>query len=245
MKVKLKFGSHVVPISVSVPLLENIQALANEYAPNGFHQLEPDASDMEITPIFAGRLCYGAFGDKAGRKTAWDYFGNTIHEPMASGETPHMSIVEHSFVAVHLDGVSRSFSHEAITHRHQSKSQLSQRFVVPDEMCFIVPPKYRGDPAAIELFQDNMAHAAWTYQQLLKTEKPEMTFPEKKAIREAARAVLPNAIETRMVWSGNLTSWYQLLVKRRSPGAEAEFQEVANKLWELMRGYAPNIFREE
>ena len=41
----------------------------------------------------------------------------------------HFSVLEHASVSFYITGVSRSFTHELIRHRHFSYSQLSQRYV--------------------------------------------------------------------------------------------------------------------
>ena len=43
----------------------------------------------------------------------------------------------------------------------------------------------------------------------------------KKRARQAARAVLPNAAETKLVLTGNARSWRHIVEKRGSAGATA------------------------
>lgn len=72
-------------------------------------------------------------------------------------------------------------------------------------------------------------------------------FPEfkRKQIREAARSVLPNATETKIVVTGNYRSWAEFLTKRDSLAADAEFQRLAKALGTLLADLAPNVFGDE
>src|SRR5215471_2311208 len=66
----------------------------------------------------AGRVCYMSYGK--GRKTNKEFIGHII-------EVGHGSVLEHGVWSFLVTGVSRSFTHELIRHRHFSYSQLSQR----------------------------------------------------------------------------------------------------------------------
>jgi thymidylate synthase (FAD) len=66
----------------------------------------------------AGRVCYMSYG--RGRKTNREFVGHII-------EVGHGSVLEHGVWNFLVTGVSRSFTHELIRHRHFSYSQLSQR----------------------------------------------------------------------------------------------------------------------
>ena len=83
---------------------------------------------------FAGRACYSSW-DKPNPATATNagYLGHIL-------EVGHESVLEHGSATFFIEGVSRSFSHEFIRHRHLSPSQLSQRFVDSSGVQFVVPP---------------------------------------------------------------------------------------------------------
>ena len=66
-------------------------------------------------------------------------------------------------------------------------------------------------------------------------------LPRKQA-REAARAVLPNMVETRIVVTGNLRAWHEVIARRTAPDADAEFQEVAGMIREQLQQIAPEVF---
>jgi len=91
----------------------------------------------------AGRVCYMSYGK--GRKTNREFVGHLI-------EVGHGSVLEHAVWSFLITGVSRSFTHELVRHRHFSYSQLSQRYVNESDSDFIEPDVIAGDP---EL------HAVW------------------------------------------------------------------------------------
>ncbi len=64
----------------------------------------------------------------------------------------------------------------------------------------------------------------------------------RKLARQAARAVLPNATETRIVVTGNYRAWRHFITMRASEHADVEIRALAVAcLGELMR-VAPNVF---
>ncbi len=66
----------------------------------------------------------------------------------------------------------------------------------------------------------------------------------RKLAREAARSVLPNATETKIVMSGNARAWRTMLELRLSEGAEREIRRLAVRLLETLRGAAPRFFAD-
>ena len=62
--------------------------------------------------------------------------------------------------------------------------------------------------------------------------------------REAARAVLPNATETKIVVTGNVRAWRTMLELRSSEGAEAEIRRCALAILRVLSGLAPGFFAD-
>src|SRR5213075_1450348 len=85
----------------------------------------------------AGRVCYMSYGK--GRKTNREFLQHIV-------EVGHGSVLEHGVWSFLITGVSRSFTHELVRHRHFSYSQLSQRYVNESESDFIEPDVIAGDP---------------------------------------------------------------------------------------------------
>ena len=82
-----------------------------------------DAEGGQALAEFAGRACYQSW-HKPNPATATNagYLAHIL-------EVGHLSVLEHGTATFYLTGVSRSFTHELVRHRHFSYSQLSQRYV--------------------------------------------------------------------------------------------------------------------
>src|SRR5205823_12270894 len=93
----------------------------------------------------AGRVCYLSYG--RGRKTNAEFLGHLL-------QVGHGSVLEHAVWSFLVTGVSRSFTHELIRHRHFSYSQLSQRYVDESESDFIEPDVIAADPALHRIWCD-------------------------------------------------------------------------------------------
>jgi thymidylate synthase (FAD) len=179
---------------------------------------------------FAGRLCYESFDlPNEATKTNDAYVRNIV----AQG---HESVLEHVSVTFYIEGVSRNLTHELIRHRHLSFSELSQRFVDMEQAKVIVPPAWGGGERPLPT--RHKAHYKLVVDELKAQGKT------RKQAREAARYGLPQGTETKLVVSGNLRAWRDVLKKRLSVHADAEIQELANKIWEILSQEYPDVFAD-
>lgn len=194
----------------------------------------PGATSAETLVEFAGRSCYQSF-HRPNPKTAKtaDYLERTLFDQA------HWSIAEHATATLYFTGVSRAFTHELIRHRHLSYSQLSQRFVDESDANIVVPPALRdGDEHSVNAAA---AFAVEAYKDVARG-LIDSGVPRKQA-REAARAILPNAIETRIVVTGNLRAWNEVIARRTAPDADAEMIEVMGMARDALAPIAPNIIK--
>jgi thymidylate synthase (FAD) len=194
-----------------------------------------EVTDPDHLSEAAGRACYQSW-QRPNSKTATnsDYMANILRQQ-------HESVLEHSSVSFYLTGISRSLTHELVRHRHLSFSQQSQRYVDESESDMVMPAALLADGAkwTAEAFDvhdsfEKCLVLYWEiYQELRKREVPV------KRAREAARAVLPNATETRMVVTGNLRAWRDVLRKRWHVAADAEIRALAGEILRHLREIAP------
>jgi len=75
----------------------------------------------------------------------------------------------------------------------------------------------------------------------LVQDEPKATLRRKRA-RQAARSVLPNATETKIVVTGNARTWRHFIELRASDAAEAEIRSLAVKVLQTLQQEAPHIF---
>jgi thymidylate synthase (FAD) len=194
-------------------------------------------------PHFSGN-CYMSFGGKQFRKTNADYVGNLINQG-------HGSVLEHAVWDLLITGVSRSLTHELVRHRAGTGiSQLSQRYVDESTADFVEPGIIAGDQALHEIWLRSVQASHQAYNELVDAlaQRVEAEHPglsrttRKKMAREAARSVLPNATETKLLFSANARALRWIITLRGGEGAEPEIRKLAVKLCQLMQKEAPNLF---
>jgi thymidylate synthase (FAD) len=66
----------------------------------------------------------------------------------------------------------------------------------------------------------------------------------RKMAREAARSVLPNATEVKIVVSGNARAWRTMLELRTGEGAELEIRRLALACLRVLQHEAPALFSD-
>lgn len=201
-----------------------------------------DASDGERLAEFAGRLCYRSQANPAKRPTR-EYLDNIKKQG-------HGSVLEHANYSLLLEGVSRSLTHELVRHRAGfAYSQLSQRYVDESNASFVVPPAIIGDEKLEGIWRAEVEGAQRTYVELVGQLVERYGWiadrvHRRKMAREAARAVLPNATETKIVVTGNARAWRTMLELRASEGAELEIRRLAIATLQLLQREAIGFFSD-
>ncbi|ONI88437.1 thymidylate synthase (FAD) [Saccharothrix sp. ALI-22-I] len=202
-----------------------------------------DADGGEALAEFAGRACYQSW-TKPNPATATNagYIKHII-------EVGHLSVLEHGSVSFYLTGMSRSLTHELIRHRHFSYSQLSQRYVPERNAAMVEPDVIANDPELHAKFAAAAQASVDAYNELLKgleekfSDVPSATLRRKQA-RQAARAILPNATETRIVVTGNYRAWRHFIAMRATEHADVEIRALAVECLRQLQKAAANVFAD-
>ena len=222
---------------------------------------ETDADGGQALAEFAGRACYQAW-HKPNRSTATNagYLRHIL-------DVGHLSVIEHASATFYITGVSRSLTHELIRHRHFSFSQLSQRYVPAGDAAMVEPDVIAADPELHRIFTAATDASIAAYRELLAGLERRLansgadlavdgtapavdgTAPargsatvRRKQARQAARSVLPNATETRIVVTGNYRAWRHFIAVRATEPADVEIRELAIACLRQLQRIAPNVF---
>jgi len=201
-----------------------------------------ESTDAERLSEFAGRLCYMSQKNPANRSTR-DYIENIKKQQ-------HGSVFEHASWSLLIEGVSRSLTHELVRHRAGfAYSQLSQRYVDESHAAFVVPPAILGDDALLADWTAQVEAAQATYVALVDKLMQRYSWVDdkvhrRKMAREAARGVLPNSTETKIVVTANARAWRQTLELRASEGAEMEIRRWAIAVLRTLQAEGPAFFSD-
>ena len=212
------------------PIPNSIRAGQDEYA-----------AIIEIS----ARLCYMSFG--RGRRDITDFINNLL-------SSKDGSVFEHVNYGFVFTGVSRSLTHELVRHRAGfAYSQRSQRYVDESDASFVVPPALAqaswDSEEALAVLREALTAASNGYEQLvaaleegLPRERFASNTDRRKAVRQAARAVLPNATETKIFVTANVRAWRHFIEMRAAPYADWEIRALAIAVLEILQREAPLLF---
>lgn len=168
----------------------------------------------------------------------------------------HESVVEHASFTFGLQGVSRSLLAQITRHRIASFSVQSQRYVREGAFSYVIPPEIEQVPEArteyIRAMEEAQAHythlSAILKERHLRdniangmSEKQAASKAEKSAI-EDARFVLPNACETKMIFTMNARGLLHFFSLRCCERAQWEIRAVAWEMLRICKGVAPHLF---
>ena len=206
-------------------------------------QVDETATAAESLVEFAGRACYETFDKLNPHTAANDAY---LHHIMEVG---HTALLEHATATMYIRGISRSVTHELVRHRHFSFSQLSQRFVHSGDAQFVMPDAVAEDDELSRLVEQAVDDSRFVYNELLAALEDKLAdepnaLLRKKQARQAARAVLPNATESRIVVTGNYRAWRHFIGARASEHADVEMRRLAVECLRLLHQQAPSLFSD-
>lgn len=192
-------------------------------------------SNDDLLVEVPGKLCYWSFNTS--KRSTEEYIKNIL----ASG---HGSVLEHTYYTFIVTGVSRALTHELVRHRHLSFSQLSQRYVLQDEIPFLKPEV--KDVNLEQEIEDFYRRSKELYRKLVEKggDEPTTTLGLKK-IRQTARYVLPQSIQTAIVVSGNARAFRHFIDLRGSRHADKEIRDLAHLFYKELQKQSSYIFDYE
>jgi thymidylate synthase (FAD) len=194
---------------------------------------------------FAGRVCYMSFSRPAPRNTT-EYIRHLIIQG-------HESVLEHAVWSFVLSGVSRAFTHQLVRHRVGfSYSQLSQQYHDEEDAQFVVPPEIQNNPKALAIWETVVASAKEAYRTLSSNLAASAKHPKgtkmhresARALRSAARSVLPNATATAIVVTANARALRHFFRNRGSIVGDLEMRRVASLIFSNLVADAPALFQD-
>lgn len=217
--------------------------------------LPPGGTPSERLIAFGGKNCYDSFGEN----------GRSIAEHIQSlVDSDHFSVLEHANFSVYITGISRGLSHELVRHRHFSYSQRSTRYTEESGAAIVLDPTYAelygrltlenmgagqlqmpmDQAAIINHFIDTCRTQLYAYNQQVKwLMEWNPRHLKGKDLRKWARGkaiqLLPHALETRILVTGNIRSWREFVEKRANPAAEEEIRRLTDMVFELIAPLAP------
>lgn len=146
----------------------------------------------------------------------------------------HESVLEHASASFRVLGGSRAYTHEQVRHRLLSFSQQSQRYVSENNFRAIIPPEIEKRPELKEYFEEYNRYVRALYK----------FFKSNDIRNEDARFVLPNAVESGIVISGNLREWRWVVQLRLAPNAQWEIRRITAEILKILQKECPIIFGE-
>ena len=219
--------------------------LADECVPPIPDSIRAGNDDSSAVVEISARLCYMSFGK--GRRDIQEFVDNLL----SKGDGSVFEHVNYGFV---FTGVSRSLTHELVRHRAGfAYSQRSQRFVSESDSPFVAPPaltqEREGSGEARKLMDDALGKAAEAYEDLVSAlyavipeDQFELNTDRRKAVRQAARAVLPNATETKIFVTANVRAWRHFIEMRGAAYADWEIRVLALKVLNILKDESPLLF---
>lgn len=166
----------------------------------------------------------------------------------------HLAMIEHASASYKVV-CDRGITHEIVRHRLFSYAQESTRYCnYKSGVTFIIPPwidviqgeyKTYWDGGRIQCdirSSDKPDTTSIWIAQVASSELRYQSLIDRRWSPQQARSVLPNALKTELVITGNLREWMHFFELRTAKAAHPQMQEVANMLLKDIRTLIPVIF---
>lgn len=158
---------------------------------------------------------------------------------------------------IEMEGANHNFvANGIVTHN----SQLSQRYVDESVAEYVEPDIIANDPELHAVWLDAVKQSHAAYVKLAEALNAKLSDPaaaaaamlppdtdrttRRKAARQAARSVLPNATETKIFVTANARALRHFFEQRGSAFAEPEIRKLAGAILDVMVKDAPNLFSD-
>ncbi|MGL4801894.1 MAG: FAD-dependent thymidylate synthase [Cetobacterium sp.] len=204
----------------------------------------------------AAKLCYSPVGVEEIEKNLSDeQISKFVNMLVNIG---HESPLEHCTFTFAVEGLNRSTSHQVVRHRISSFSQQSQRYVNLAETFDYVTPtiincmdEYNETDEFTKDFDNDMKTIHEMYKKwqvkikgfVEDTNYPTYGMSPEKVANENAREVLPNACETKMVFTMNGRSLLNFLSHRDCNRAQDLIRQLAREMTKQLQEVAPVLFK--
>lgn len=195
---------------------------------------------------FAGQMCYLSLGAKRTMNENADRYLDHVME------SKHGSVFEHAVYSFLLYGIDRAVTHELVRHRAGTAfSQVSQRYVGPDAVRYVMPQDMQSSEDAKLLFLEDCRNNLEAYKcriELLQMQRPDIEGESKtdkrKRMQSFARRALANEVEAPIVVSGNLRAWRHMFEMRAAAPADVGIRRPMFDVFRVMRLVCPLAFAD-
>ncbi len=190
----------------------------------------------------AGRVCYQSNEKQITKETARKFISMLL-------KCDHVSVIEHSYMTVRFDNISRGFTHEQVRHRLTAISQESTRYVDYTkegegfdlerfQLKCVVPP-HHDENKKVELDDGRRMSIV---EMFAEYEKFYRGLRIVGMAPQDARQVLPIGIKSQIVISANFREWCHIFTMRTSKVAHWEIRRVMCNLLEFIQPILSPIF---
>lgn len=220
-------------MNIVTPYARILPAFADEIN-GGFSFAKSDGISLLRRIEWCGRISHRS--EDAQTQDSWDRFLRAV--VLGHGD---WSIVEHASLSVDML-VDRGITHEQVRHRLFGYTQESTRFVNYEKRIngelknppgFVYPDG--GEPEDIdEDWREAVEFMELKYQKLIaKGWKP-----------QKARSILPNALASRIIITGNLRNWRYAALMRSTQETHPQFRQVMLPLLAEFQEKIPILFED-
>lgn len=117
---------------------------------------------------------------------------------------------------------------------------------IPDYTPLYFPDFSVSEYSLLKTFFDTCLTSFTAYSnsvtQLVNIAPGQSATARRKWARGKARQLLPHALETRLLMTGNIRAWRDFIAARTHHSAEPEIRRLAHVLWPVLSGVAPHAF---
>ncbi len=189
--------------------------------------------EPELLMAAAARLCYrDVSASELVERLERSEVERLLDVVLSSG---HLSVAEHIVFTFGIDGVSRVLTHQLVRHRVGTAfSQQSQRYTSVANAEYVTPPAIAAHKELAEEYAALLEAASKFYEKCGQEGVP----------KEDARFALPQAVQTRLVFTVNLRELIHLYAYDACLRSQWELRQLAVRMRAAVREVSPRLAQE-
>lgn len=151
----------------------------------------------------------------------------------------HHSVMEFATFHFHIEGVSRSLTHQLVRHRIASYAQRSQRYVIEDNFSYVTPKSVKDKLVYVQVAGH---YLSFTYEELMDIlQQAYGEYIMQDVPAEDARYILPNACDTVIDVQFNFRELMSFCNLRLCKRSQWEIRQLATEIVKLVTECFPNL----
>ena len=202
-----------------------------------------ESTETDQLVEFAGRVKYESFGHPNPRTQQTNAY---VHHVLEMGQD---DLLEHASATFYIRGLSHSAAQDLLDTSGLAVTRSAAPRSLPGDLSVVIPEDIRGDEQLEKQFMRAIEDTSFAYNELLSgleefLDDERNALVRAKRVHEAARAVMPQALDSPLLVTASVAVWRGFVIRCGSRLSNPETRRLAVKLLEILKAQSEAVFSD-